>query len=140
MPKSAPINVRLDRDLDERVTALAKRVHRPKSAVIASLIDEAERERRYPGLRFRGPDHARRPYVLACGWDVWEIIWALKGHDDSPERLAREADLPLGCVNLAQAYYAEFPAEIDDALLQPKRSPAELRRDYPLAEFTTIEG
>src|SRR5579862_8275436 len=139
MPKSAPINIRLSSDLEKRINALARRTGRSRNALLESLIDEAERERRYPGLRFRGTDSTRRPYIIGTGMDVWEIVRALQDFADDAARLANETKLATQDIGLALAYYREFPEEIDQALAMDRRPLEELQRDYPFIETLLID-
>jgi len=49
---------------------MAKRSGRSKSAVLENLIDEAERERRFPDIRFSGPDSDRRASLADSNLDI----------------------------------------------------------------------
>ncbi len=131
MAKSQPINLRLRKDLAERVDALVRRTRRSRSAVLESLIDEAERERRYPGIGFRGPDSNRRAWVIGTSLDVWQFIRALQDFGGDAERIARETGRSPKHIGLALAYYHEFPDEIDEAIALDRRPLSELQREYP---------
>jgi uncharacterized protein (DUF433 family) len=128
--KSQPFSLRLDASLDARITREAQRTRRSKGAVLESLADEAMRARRYPGLAFRGSDWNRRPWVIGTALDVWEIIDALRDFG-TPDQLLAESDLTEVQLSLALAYYDEFHDEIDRAIAENRRSPDELRREYP---------
>ena len=101
--KSSPFSLRLSKRLDARVSALAKQRRRSKADVIESLIDEADRCLRYPGIAFRGEESSRRPWALGTGLDVWEIIRALQDFKGDTERMAREYEVGLRQIELAVA-------------------------------------
>lgn len=137
--KSAPFSLRLSPRIHARVSVLAKRTKRSKADVIESLIDEADRCRRYPGIAFRGEEPNRRPWVVATGLDVWEIIRALQDFENDAARMARESEVGRQEIELAVAYYREFPDEVDDAIALDRRSVAELRAEYPFIQTMVIE-
>ncbi|HEX6512595.1 MAG TPA: ribbon-helix-helix protein, CopG family [Chloroflexota bacterium] len=137
--KSQPINIRMSKDLQRRVNAMAKRTGMSRSALLESLIDEAERERRYPGIRFRGREQNRRAWVIGTGLDVWQIIEALQDFGNDAERMARDTDLTLACIELARAYYGEFTEEIDSAIALDRRPLAELTREYPFFKVLLVD-
>ena len=136
--RTHPFSLRLSAELDARISAIARRTNRSKAAVAQSLMDEAERCRRYPGIAFRGADGSRRPWVVGTGLDVWQVIRALQDFNDDVDRMARETDLRLEEIRLATKYYGEFPQEIDAAIGLDRRTPEELAREYPFAEHITV--
>lgn len=136
--KSHPFSMRLSARLDARISAIARRTHRSKAAVAQSLMDEAERCRRYPGIAFRGGDNSRRAWVVSTPLDVWQIIRALQDFDNDIDAMARETDLHLEQIRLATAYYAEFPEEIDEAIALDRRTLDELMREYPFIQHIVV--
>ena len=56
-----------------------RRTRLPKSALLEILAEESIRTRRYPGIGFRGPEHARRAWVIGTGLDVWELVELYEG-------------------------------------------------------------
>lgn len=93
--------------------------------------------RRFPGIAFRGEDAARRPWVIGTGLDVWQIIEMLQDHG-SPERLVAETNLDPRAVQLARAYYENYPNEIDEAVAENRRPLDELRLLYPSIPVTRV--
>ena len=130
MPKSEPFTLRLPAELDQWVTAEARRTRRSKAAIIEMLALEGARMHRFPGIAFRGPEHDRRAWLLGTALDVWEVIEA---HQQlgSLERLLSEGDLPERQVRLALAYYAAYPDEIDRAIAANQTAQATLHAHYP---------
>lgn len=135
--KSKPFSMRLSRATDRFVTAEARRTKRSKGAVVEALAEEAARMRRFPGIAFRGEDADREAWVVGTGLDVWEVIEMLQDYG-SAERLVRETRLDARAVELAQAYYASYPQEIDAAIAENRRPLAELRELYPFAGVTRV--
>jgi len=129
------MNLRLSIGLQQRLNDLAMRTGRPKAALIETLIDEAERERRYPGLRFRGPEWNRRACLAGTSLDVWQIVRALQDFANDADLMARKTDVSRPQLSLALAYYSEFPDEIDSAIALDRRPLTQLKRQYPFIEL-----
>ncbi|MDQ6920929.1 MAG: hypothetical protein M3170_04945 [Candidatus Dormibacteraeota bacterium] len=134
MAKAQPFSFRPSKRLDERLNSLAARTGLSKTAILESLADEAERTRRYPGIAFRGPDLARRAWLLGTSLDVWQVIGELRNFGDDAGRMASETEVPLRQIELAKAYYREFGEEIDRNLALNDRSLEELAREYPFIQ------
>ena len=130
MPKSKPFTMRLTTELDAWVEQEARRTQRSKGAIVEVLAEEAAKMRRFPGIAFRGPEHARRAWLMGTALDVWEVIEAYKSFG-SLERLLEQADVPERQVRLALAYYAAYPAETDRAIAENQASQDELHSLYP---------
>jgi uncharacterized protein (DUF433 family) len=138
IPKSKPFSIRLSQTTDRFVTAEARRTRRSKGAIVEALTEEAARMRRFPGIGFRGEDPMREAWVVGTGLDVWELIEMLQDHG-SAERLIAEADLPARAVEVARAYYASYPDEIDEAIAENRRPLSELRELYPFVGVTLVD-
>jgi hypothetical protein len=134
MAKAQPFSFRPSKRLDERLNSLAARTGLSKTAILENLADEAERTRRYPGIAFRGPDLARRAWLLGTSLDVWQVIGELRNFGDDAGRMASETEVPLRQIELAKAYYREFREEIDRNLALNDRSLDELAREYPFIQ------
>jgi len=133
--KSRPFSIRLSQTTDRFVAAEAQRTRRSKGAIVEALTEEAARMRRFPGIAFRGEDAVREAWVIGTGLDVWELVEML--HDyDSVERLVAETGVSERAVELARAYHASYPEEVDRAIAENRRPLSELRELYPFAGFT----
>lgn len=131
--KAEPFSIRLATADDEFIKAEAARQRRSRGTVAGEFASEAITMRRYPGIAFRGDGAKRRAWVLGTGLDVWEVIALLRdfGNDQA---LAGEYDLKRSQIQVASAYYREFPEEIDGWIALGRRSPEELTRDYPFIQ------
>lgn len=134
MAKAQPFSFRPSKELDARLNSLAASTGLSKTAILENLADEAERTRRYPGIAFRGPDLARRAWLLGTSLDVWQVIGELRNFVDDAGRMASQTEVPLRQIELAQAYYREFRQEIDRNLALNDRSLDELAREYPFIQ------
>ena len=75
--------------------------------------------------------------MIGTGLDVWELIQMLQDYDSSVDRLIEDHENVTRCaVELAQAYYASYPEEIDEKIADNRRPISELRELYPFAGFT----
>lgn len=139
MPKSKPFSIRLSETTDRFVTAEARRTKRSKGAIVEALTEEAARLRRFPGIAFRGEDAMREAWVVEAGLDVWELIEMLQDYG-SVERLLEDTDVSARAVELARAYYASYPEEIDEAIAENRRPLSELRELYPFVGVTLVDA
>lgn len=128
--KGEPFSIRLRTQEDRFVRDEARRLRRPRSAVVEAYTAEAITMRRFPGVAFRGGDDRRRAWLLGTGLDVWEVV-ALLRELGSESTLAKEYELTPGQIRIAHVYYGEFPDEIDDLIASGRRTEAEIRSRYP---------
>lgn len=131
--KSAPFSIRLDRRDDDYVQTEAKRLNRPRGAVVQDYTSEAIRMRRFPGVAFRGDDHRRRAWVIGTGLDVWEIVGLLRDFG-SEQKLAEEYALTPGQIRIALAYHSDYRTEVERQLEGGRQSSEELSKRYPFIQ------
>jgi hypothetical protein len=137
--KGDPFSIRLSRATDRFVAVEAQRTRRSKSAIVEALTEEAARMRRFPGIGFRGADSRRRAWVIGSGLDVWEILEAY--HDfGSVKRMVGETDLAEPRIRLALAYREQYPDEIEEAILENRRTLDETREMYPFVDTPGSRG
>lgn len=103
--------------------------------MVEALADEALRMRLFPGIAFRGVDWERRAWVIGTALDIWQIIDAYRDID-SVEQMADGGSVSERSINLALAYYARFPEEIDMAIAENGRSIEQLRHEFPFIELS----
>ncbi len=131
--KAQPFSIRLRAEDDRFVTEEARRLKRPRGALVEEYAAESIRSRRYPGIGFRGDDYRRRAWVIGTGLDVWEVVALARDFGDE-RRLVEEYELAPGQIRIALAYAREFREEIDDLIARGRRSEEELRTRYPFIE------
>jgi uncharacterized protein (DUF433 family) len=124
------LTVRLTPETDAWVEQEARRTGRSKGAIVEGLAEEAARTRRFPGIGFRGAAHDRRAWLRGTGLEVWEVIEAYQDAG-SLEALLTVSDLDERLIRLAMSYYAHYPAEIDQAVADNRRSDDELHVLFP---------
>lgn len=139
--RSSPFSIRLDADLDVRITAMARRLRRSKASVLQSLADEAERTRRHPGIWFVGDEEHRCAALAGTRWKLYLLIPVLRDHErDLASFLSDHAPtLTEAQCRAALAYYREFPTEIDEEVAYANRPIEAWRREHPDSEFMTLE-
>jgi uncharacterized protein (DUF433 family) len=138
--KSRPFSIRLSQTTNRFVEAEARRTKRSKRAVVEALTEEAARIPRFPGIAFRGEEPYREAWVIGTGLDVWEVIELLQDHGSVEPLLEDHENLTRRAVELAQAYYANYPEEIDEKIADNRRPLSELRELYPFAGFTFADA
>lgn len=140
MPKSKPFSIRLSQTTDRFVEAEARRTKRSKGAIVEALTEEAARMRRFPGIGFRDDDANRRAWVIGTGLDVWELIEMLEDYGSVERLLEAHENVTPRAVELAHAYYASYPEEIDEKVADNRRPLSEWRELYPVAGFAFADA
>lgn len=136
--KGSPFSIRLSKATDRFVAAEARRTRRSKGAIVEALTEEAARMRRFPGIGFRDEDVNRRAWVTSTGLDVWEAIEMLQDFG-SVEQMAKEMELDERLIKLAEAYYREYPEEIDELIALNRRPLSELLAEHPYLEVVSVD-
>ena len=105
------------------------------SAMTTTLLIEALKMRRVPGIVMVDGPTGRRAVVAGSGLDVWEIIatWQACGHDEA--QLAQHYPwLTQPQLRAALAYYQLYPEEIEARLAREQQwTPERVRRELPFA-------
>jgi uncharacterized protein (DUF433 family) len=120
----------LERDL-ERESRLRGGLSFSELAV--SLLREAVRMRRVPGIYFVDGLDGRRAAVWGTGLEVWEIIRSYREVGEDYERLkAGYPELSESQLGAALSYYALYPEEIDARIERDERwTPESTYREFP---------
>ena len=105
------------------------------SAMTTTLLIEALKMRRVPGIVMVDGPTGRRAVVAGSGLDVWEIIatWQACGQDEV--QLAKHYPwLTQPQLRAALAYYQLYPEEIEARLAREQQwTPERVRRELPFA-------
>ena len=117
MPR--PTSFRLPEELLERLDAEATSAGASATTLVATILDEGLKTRRFPGIVYRdGPTGRRAAFV--GGPDIWEIIRALQHMPGKDERrvraLAEELVLSAAQIRLAIDFYGGNPTEVEDRI------------------------
>lgn len=109
--------LRLPSDLVNVISQIATAEGREWSAAARVLLEEAARQRHFPGIIFLGGPSGRRAHLAGTGLDVWEVVAACRAVGDDFQALAREWSwVPGALLRLALAYYQTYPEEINRRL------------------------
>jgi uncharacterized protein (DUF433 family) len=111
-------SLRVPEDLDREITREARfRGERDWSRSAISLMEEAVRASRVPGIVFVQRRDGRRPVVAFSGMEVWEIVAAWKeSGEDWPQLVEAYPELSENQLRAAVAYYRAYSEEIDERL------------------------
>jgi hypothetical protein len=114
----------------DRLDAEASSAGISMTALVASVLEEGLKTRRFPGVAYRDGPAGRRA-ALVGGPDVWEVIRAVGGAsgkgDQRVQRVAEERGLPADRIRLAVDFYIAFPNEIDERILADDEAAQRLR-------------
>lgn len=121
---------------------IARRGMREWSTGVLTLLDEAVRTSRAPGVVFVDGYDGRRAAVAFSGMEVWEVIrfWRARGGSWEAFRADFE-DLTEPQLRAALSYYALYPAEIDALLAEEAEWTAErIAREMPFTQPLARSG
>lgn len=117
MPKTNPINVRLEFPVLKEVKKLAKMLRLPFSTLLNRLIVESLKMFQCPGIIFtNSPTGIRRATVAGTGLDVWELISIYKNYNKDKKRLLKDYPLTQSQLNVALNYYEHYKKEIEEEI------------------------
>jgi uncharacterized protein (DUF433 family) len=112
------------------------------SQLATSLLTEAIRMRRIPGVIFVDGLDSRRAAVAGTGLEVWELIATYRAVGEHAEELAHSyPQLSESQLRSALAYYELYPEEIDARLDREKGwTPEEVWNRYPFTRPGALNG
>jgi uncharacterized protein (DUF433 family) len=131
-----PIGLRLPEDVRSEIEREQKMRGTTFSAAAISLLREAIRMRRVPGIQFvEGVAGSRRAAVVGSGLEVWEIVRTYKEVGEDYGELRRSYPwLSEPQLRAALSYYELYPDEIEARLkLEESWTPERVRREIPFA-------
>lgn len=126
--------LRLPEDLERDLERESRLRGGPSFSELAvSLLREAVRMRRVPGIFFVDGLDGRRPAIWGTGLEVWEVIRNYKAAGEDHERLkASYPWLSEPQLTAALTYYEMYPDEIDARIDRDERwTPENVYRDFP---------
>lgn len=134
-------SIRVPERLDEDISReIRHRGERDWSKGAISLMEEAVRASRVPGIVFVQRREGRRAAVAFSGLEVWEIVATWKeGGERWPVLVEAYPELSESQLRVALAYYRAYPEEIDERLEReaywtPERVAEELPFARPMGE------
>jgi hypothetical protein len=135
--RTKSFSARFSADVVDRLNAHSARVGQSKARIAERLIAEGLRTDEFPGIMFRSGPAGRRAGI-AGGPDVWEIVRDLKaaareGCSDPIEAVSRTSGLDRARVQLAAAYYAAYPDEVDERIRMDEQEAERLLRALGVA-------
>lgn len=135
VPHSLRVPERLDREIGREIR---HRGERDWSKGAISLLEEAVRAARVPGIVFVQRRDGRRPAVAFSGLEVWEIVATWKEGGEEWRTLAEAyPELSDSQLRAAIAYYRTYPEEIDERLEREAHwTPERVAEDLPFARRT----
>ena len=125
--------LRLPEDLQEEIEREMRLRGTTFSEVASSLLREAVRMRRVPGIVFMDGPVGRRASIAGTGLDVWEVIATFESVGEDRGRLeASYGWLSSRQLSAALAYYGLYPEEIDARIEEEEYwTPEKLYAEFP---------
>ncbi len=112
------------------------------SELAVSLLREAVRMRRVPGIHFVDGLDGRRATVWGTGLEVWEVVRNYKDAGEDYERLkAGYTWLSEPQLGADLGYYDLYPEEIDARIERDERwNPGNVHREFPFMRPGSAES
>lgn len=125
--------LRLSEELEQEIEREMRLRGATFSEVASSLLREAVRMRRVPGVVFMDGPVGRRASLAGTGLDVWEVIATFKSVGEDHGRLRASYEwLSDRQLSAALAYYELYPDEIDARIEEEESwTPERLYEEYP---------
>lgn len=137
MPKTNPINIRLEFSVLKEVKKLAKMLRLPFSTLLNRLIVESLKMFQCPGVIFTNSSTGiRRATVAGTGLDVWELISIYKNYNKDEKRLLKDYPLTQSQLNIALNYYEHYKKEIDEEIKQNEEAEESLHTSKLITRFS----
>jgi uncharacterized protein (DUF433 family) len=131
-----PVGLRLPEDVRKEIEREQKVRGTTFSAAAVSLLREAVRMRRVPGIHFvEGVGGSRRAAVAGTGLEVWEVVRTYEEVGEDYGELRKSYPwLSEPQLRAALSYYELYPDEIEARLeLEESWTPERVRKEIPFA-------
>ncbi len=110
------VNARVPQRVKKDLADLSRRRKLDESELARTLLDEALRRERHPGIVFRATPAGREAAIEGRRLYIWQVIETLRASDGSAHETAQYLGLRPDQVRTAAQYYAEFPDEIEQLI------------------------
>ncbi|MGH3372687.1 MAG: hypothetical protein ACRDPR_22095 [Nocardioidaceae bacterium] len=132
-----PTSFRLPEALLDRLEAESRTKGVSVTGLVAVLLDEGLKVRRFPGVVYRDGPTGRRAGLVG-GPDIWEVVRDLRHAPGKGvkriEHLAAATGLSAARIRLAADFYAEFPEEVDARVAADEQAGDRVRRQHDQRE------
>ena len=109
----ARINTRVPQRVKDDLTAISRRRRLEESELARTLLDEALRREKHPGIVFRTTPTGREAAIEGRRLYVWQIIETVRASEGDEQQAADSLGVRPEQVRNAIDYFAEYQAEID---------------------------
>lgn len=110
------VNTRVPRRVKEDLSDLAKRRRIDESELARTLLDEAIRRERHPGITFRDTTAGREAAIEGRRLYVWQVMETVWNSDGNASDAAEYLGIQPTQVNTAVDYYNDYRSEIDEII------------------------
>jgi uncharacterized protein (DUF433 family) len=107
------VNTRVPRRVKDDLATVSRRQNLDESELARTLLDEALRREKHPGIVFRPTPVGREAAIEGRRLYVWQVIESLRGSDGDVAGTAAFLGLRPDQVRSALDYTAEYAAEVD---------------------------
>ncbi|MFC2172409.1 hypothetical protein ACFLU6_07225 [Acidobacteriota bacterium] len=126
--------LRLRQDLRAEIETIARRSRRSFSDVAQTLLEEALKMRKCPGIYFADEPAGRDAKIAGTGLAIWEVIAVYRAVSKDQRRLRKRFHwLSEAHIKAALLYYDAYPEEIEELVAENE----ELSKEIPPAESST---
>src|SRR5438552_19024623 len=106
------VNARVPHRVKQDLAELSRRRNVDESELARTLLDEALRREKHPGIVFRSTPTGREAAIEGRRIYVWQVLETLRASEGDVEQAAGFLGLRPDHVRVAVDYYAEYGPEI----------------------------
>ena len=137
---STTVSVELTDEQTAWLQQEAQRLGRSMEATIGTYLEQLRRERDFHDIEFRDTVIGRQAYLRGTRLKIWMIADIHRAYDGDIAKTEEHLDVPRAQIEVALAYAATFPSEIDDAIAGNNRTADELRALIPNLKVFTVDA
>jgi len=134
------LTIDLPQHLHQRLTERARHAGLAPEELASRLLAESVQQQEFPRITFEDAAGGGRKARVAGSLQVWGIILNARGFDMDAARTAEYLAISQEDVEVALAYYAAYPEEIDRRLEDLDRPVEEFLREHPQVEVFEATG
>lgn len=109
----ARVNTRIPQRVKRDLETLSQRRNQDESELARTLLDEALRREKHPGIVFRQTPVGREAAIEGRRLYVWQVVETLRSSEGEVDGAASFLGVRPDQVRTAAGYYAEYQTEID---------------------------
>lgn len=132
------ISINIDEERLNRLRQVARETNQTPDDTAASLIEEALRQRDFPGIHFRDTDTGHQAMVPGIRVPVYFLDQLAREVNEDIQTIAEHYDIPANAVEVSLDYIRAFPEEIERDIAEHEAAEARLLATLPADNIIVV--